>query len=1265
MLPELLAKEKSLLNKNLAHPKKRIMKKLITSILLSALGLTVFAAGHSVSITSQTNVTCFGGSNGSATASVSGGTGPFTYLWTPGGATSATVTSLSAGSYTVTATDGSDGSTATASVVISQPPQLVTTASNSGPVCAGNGATLYAVASGGISPYTYSWSTSPVQTTATATVFTTVTTTYTFTATDMNGCTSNTTTTLMVNANPVISVNSATICAGQIATLAASGASTYSWTPGAMTSGVVTVSPASTTTYTVTGTTSGCSGTALATVTVNPWSSATINYGGSTFCQTATNPTPTISGTTGGTFTSSSGLVINSSTGTINLAATALGTYTVTYTTPGSCSSTTTASITVTTSPSATFSYSGPYCTTGTASPTFPAGSSAGTFSSTPGLTFVSVSTGQVDLNTSAIGTYTVVNTIPASGGCSSTSSTATITINPAPTVTLSPTGTNCGLCNGSITTSASGGTTFSWSGPSGYTSASMNPTGLCPGTYTVYASSAGCTTTATTTVANSSPVTSTISSVTPAGCGACNGSATVAVTGGVSPYSFSWAPGGATTPTSSGLCFGTYTVTVTDANGCTSTSLATVGNSTSLTGTITPSATPCGACSGSANVTVSGGTGPYTYDWSGTPTGDGTPSISGLCTGTYTVLVTDAGGCSYTGASTINSSNPVYVTATANAATCGMCNGLVVVTGTGGVGPYLYNLGAMPQQTNGNFSGVCAGAYVATITDANGCSGIYTINVPVSNSTSFSVTNVIQNETGYGLHNGSIDLTVSGSAPPYTFVWNNGATTEDIYSLGAGTYTVTITDNNGNCGTYTYTVSTVYSYGYITGYVYSDNNTNCVYDAGDAPLAGYPIVVSNGIINYWGYTNSYGYYSVWALSGAYTVTPNNTTYLEPGCTNSYSVNVTTGSTSSNNNFAYALPPIYDVCVTTFSTGIVPGFNGSYYVTLQNYGNQPATGVLYFVLPAGLSYTSSSPAATSVSGDTVFWNYTNIPPFASQYYRVYFYAPPTLVLGTPMVAHVNATVTNGTDINPACNHFVYTRVVTGSFDPNDKTVSPTGEGATGDIALTEEEFSYLIRFQNTGSGPAVNINVTDTLSSLLDPLSFQMLNASHDYVVEMLPGNVIKWKFDNIMLPDSTSDEAGSHGYVQFRINKLNTPMAGQVIENKAYIYFDFNEPVITNTAINTYVLPTNIDAQINESGSVKVYPNPFSENTTFVIHSEKQNEVYSFELTDVLGKKVRTMTNISDKQFTISRNGLEKGLYLYLITSENEIVGKGKLMIK
>jgi uncharacterized repeat protein (TIGR01451 family) len=794
-----------------------------------------------------------------------------------------------------------------------------------------------------------------------------------------------------------------------------------------------------------------------------------------------------------------------------------------------------------------------------------------------------------------------------------------------------------------------------------------MNPTNLCAGVYTVVANRMGCTSTNTSVNvgSTSSTMTGAVGNVTSATCGMCNGSATVFVTGGTGPYTYLWAPAGITTPTATNLCAGTYVVEVTDATGCSIFVNVTISNSSTLSGSIGSTATSCNICNGTANIAVSGGTAPYTYDWfPGTPSGDQTSTISNLCVGTYTVVVTDSVGCSIAYSTTVNTAIPVYVTGTSSAASCGACNGTATLVATGGTSPYIYSMGG-PQQTNGTFSNLCPGTYVGMVTDVNGCSGSFSFVVTSNNTANFTVTDSSQNESGYGLQNGFIDLTISGSFPPYTFQWSNGAVTEDIYSLSGGSYSVVITDSAGGCGIYYYNLSTISSYGYVTGYFYNDNNGNCSYDSGDAPLSGYSVYATNGTNTYWGYTSSNGYYAIWVPVGNYSVNAYTTTSQSGSCTNTYNLNVAGSTTMTNINFSYIIPPMYDVCVSTWTSGVVPGFNGYYNVYLSNYGNQSANGVVYLVLPGVVDYVSSYPAATSVSGDTVFWNYAGLVPYGSLYFSVTFNTPVSAILGSPATAYVNATVTNGTDVNPACNSTSYTRIITGSFDPNDKTVSPSGYGSTGDIPLTEDEFSYLIRFQNTGNGPAVNINVVDTLSSLLDPMSFQMLNASHTYTVEMLPGNVIKWHFDNIMLPDSNANEAASHGHIQFKINKLNAPVAGQVIENKAYIYFDFNEPVITNTAMNTYELAAGLEEEISGNSAVIVYPNPFNDQTTFVIKTEGANGSYTFEMTDVLGKTVRSLNNITDKQFTVSRNGLENGMYFYAILNNEGVVGKGKVIIK
>ena len=172
------------------------------------------------------------------------------------------------------------------------------------------------------------------------------------------------------------------------------------------------------------------------TITVNPTDNPAFNYTPSTLCQTGTDPLPVITGGAAGTFTASPvGLVfIDVNTGQIDVSASALGAYTVTFTTNGICPSSSTAIVNITLAPAASFSYAGPYCPDGIdPTPTFDSVSSAGTFSSTPGLVFVSNTTGQVDLSASTAGSYTVSYIIPAGGGCATVTATTPITITATP----------------------------------------------------------------------------------------------------------------------------------------------------------------------------------------------------------------------------------------------------------------------------------------------------------------------------------------------------------------------------------------------------------------------------------------------------------------------------------------------------------------------------------------------------------------------------------------------------------------------------------------------------------------------------------------------------------------------------------------------------------------------------------------------------------------------------------------------------------------
>jgi subtilisin-like proprotein convertase family protein len=287
--------------------------------------------------------------------------------------------------------------------------------------------------------------------------------------------------------------------------------------------------------------------------------------------------------------------------------------------------------------------------------------------------------------------------------------------------------------------------------------------------------------------------------------CGNGNGSIDITILGGSSPYTYSWS-NGITTEDVSGLLAGVYTITITDAGGCTLTQSYTVGNNAPITETAIVQNESCGNSFGSINLSASGGQYPYTYSWS---TGATTEDINNLSAGTYNVIITDNVGCQITSAdyTVSNSANNMSLsTITVTNEECGNGAGAIDILVVGGITPYTFawNNGA----TTEDISGLSAGTYDCTISDANGCQ-ISTGNKIVFNTAgTMNVTTTSLTDEVCGNGTGQIDITVTGGTTPYNFSWDNGANTEDITGLTAGTYVLTATDAGGCSYTYSETVS-------------------------------------------------------------------------------------------------------------------------------------------------------------------------------------------------------------------------------------------------------------------------------------------------------------------------------------------------------------------------------------------------------------------------------------------------------------------------
>ena len=397
-------------------------------------------------------------------------------------------------------------------------------------------------------------------------------------------------------------------------------------------------------------------------------------------------------------------------------------------------------------------------------------------------------------------GTYSV--TITDATGCQDIMNNIAIASPAEIIATATTTAASCtGVADGSITLVASGGSggdyTYDW-GNSGLEGAM--PTNVSVGDYTVMITDGNqCTIQIPVTVAATVEVAAAIQ-VIEDDCGDSSGAIQVMPSGGMTPYTYTWAGGPVAigdTNTVENIPTGNYSVTITDANGCFFVENIEVGGPTVvLAATGTMEDVDCaGESNGTISVTATGGFSPYTYAWSNGVT---TPNNPDLSAGEYTVTVTDSKICTYTETFTIETTSNLSVSVEI---TKGAPGAIAVATATGGVEPYTYEW--CNGQTTAEATGLEEGNCSLTVIDDLGCTVVENIEIIVDNPVvTVAVTSAI---TCNGLSDGALQLTIEGGKMPYTYLWNTGAITSDITNIGAGTYEVTVTDDNGSVGIMTF----------------------------------------------------------------------------------------------------------------------------------------------------------------------------------------------------------------------------------------------------------------------------------------------------------------------------------------------------------------------------------------------------------------------------------------------------------------------------
>lgn len=599
------------------------------------------------------------------------------------------------------------------------------------------------------------------------------------------------------------------------------------------------------------------------------------------------------------------------------------------------------------------------------------------------------------------------------------------------------------------------------------------------------------------------------------------------------------------------------------------------------------------------------------------------------------------------------HASSQCFVTvASVNNASCGANNGSVTLLFSGGVAPYYVNFNGTPygSQTGSQLiiPNLAPGAYGFSVIDAIGiiCTGsanvfINTWGNPIQ--VSFTTTN----PTCPTCTDGSIVAIITGGQPPFFYQWSNGSTTLNQNGLGAGIYVLYVYDSSGCSSADTVVLSyggaNIYS---ISGKAYYDLDNDSVYGINDVPLAQQQIEKQpSGQVFY---TDQNGDF----ILGDTTNATFTLTHLS---TNGFSVsdgvashNVVVGSANlSGFNFNLAPDSMFH-SISTSSFSAFPRCNSSvaFQTSITNQGTYIDSGSVTFNFDPQMTYTNSNPPGV-VSGNSITFTYSNLYPMETRTFSSVFLLPGA---GITLYSSTHTTTFDGAGSVLSTDTSLNAFLIRCSFDPNDKEVTPAGVGANHRVDM-DEELRYLIRFQNTGNDTAFNIIVTDTISPGLNINSLFVIATSHLCWIEKIGGELMRFHFDDILLPDSNVNEPASHGFVYFRVKGNQSNLDPTVVTNSANIYFDFNPPIITNTTLTTFSNSTVGLSPINgpQAGNILVSPQPVQESA--LLHFDgSEDHVYVLELMDVRGKKVCADKIFKGTSYLLFRDHLMSGTYLIRI---------------
>lgn len=455
----------------------------------------------------------------------------------------------------------------------------------------------------------------------------------------------------------------------------------------------------------------------------------------------------------------------------------------------------------------------------------------------------------------------------------------------------------------------------------------------------------------------------------------------------------------------------------------------------------------------------------------------------------------------------------------------------------------------------------------------------------------------------------------------------------------------------------------------FMNGIVFFDSDSNGVKGLGETGVcSGKVLMLPDSIV---AYPDINGNYGIGTEAGTHTLNfiPDVGAPLSVGSAASYTATVS-GTTSGYNFGIKSTGTTYSSSLNfspCWAGCVHPNFFG---FIVTNTGVVPYNGYVYMILDSNMIYVPSGSNGwwgasypTSVNGDTLFWSFSNLQPLGTQNFGAYISTP----VGGVTITYSATVVSLNSNGQPAFSTTnSYSHIVNCSMDPNEKSVRPFGEYAQH-YTLMSDELEYSIVFQNTGTDTAFTVVIRDTLDASLDINSMQVLLSSNSVKSEVdLMTGVAKFTFNSILLPDSNTNEARSHGFIKYRIRPKNGLANNTLVTNKAAIYFDFNAPVITNETYNTlvYVIPTGISLNTKATLNITVVPNPFSNNAQLK-YDNKLHQLHTLNIYSIDGQLVEKLQS-TDEKLEIHSAKMNSGLYLFeLVNQVTNEISRGRFVVE